>query len=157
MKSVAYVPLIALVLFSVGITAQQNNASNGKSTTLFEDFSRPSWALTDAVEDQYDEAQVFIQYKPGMKAALVQDMAVMDASDNQIYQAIGGQPPEKFDIKYDFDHLGSYVVRASKGKLRRLMKQYGRSILAVEDDPKRSFIDPVKDYATGQNLRKLGA
>jgi len=136
-------------------TAQQNNASNAKSTTIFEDFSRPSWALTDAVEDQYEDAQVFIRYKPGMKATLVQNMAVMDASDNQVYQTTDGKTPEKFDIKYDFDHLGSYVVRASKGKLRRLMKQYGRSILAVEDDPKRSFIDPVKDYATGQNLRKL--
>jgi len=109
-------------------------------TNVKDDFSKPGWATNGSATQDDEEGRVFIQYKPKAKGGLKKDMDDLDAEDEAASPGRG----KKFDVKYEFDDLETYVVVAPKGKLKRLMNRSKNNIALVEDDPIRKLVvDPL--------------
>jgi len=109
-------------------------------TNVKDDFSKPGWADNGSAAKDDEEGRVFIQYKHKAKGGLKKDMDDLDAEDEAASPGQG----KKFDVKYEFDDLETYVVVASKGKLKRLMNRSKNNIALVEDDPIRKLVvDPL--------------
>ena len=115
------------------------------------EFEMPGWATYGSAIQGDEVGRVFIRYKPNSKTVLKKDIIDLDAED----EAASPGQSKKFDIKYNFDDLGTYVVVASKGKLKRLMSRSKDSIAFVEDDPVRKIIvDPPVMMATLQHAEE---
>jgi len=117
------------------VLKERDPKSNGK-----DDFSKPGWATNGSSAQDNKEGRVFIQYKPKAKGFLKKDMDDLDAED----EAASPGQSKKFDVKYEFDDLETYVVVAPKGKLKSLMNRSKNNIVLVEDDPIRELVvDPL--------------
>ena len=117
------------------VLKERDPKTNGK-----DDFSKPGWATNGSSAKDNEEGRVFIRYKPKAKGGLKKDMDDLDAED----EAASPGQSKKFDVKYEFDDLETYVVVSSKGKLKSLMNRSKNNIVLVEDDPIRELVvDPL--------------
>jgi len=112
------------------VLKERNPKANAK-----DGIKKPTWATNGSDEQDEEEAQVFIRYYPKAKEVLKKDMYDLDSE----YEDTSPGQSKKFDIKYEFNDLNTYVVTASKGKLKHLMDRSKKNIALVEDDPVREF------------------